>query len=110
MSAHWIEARWRSNGVSLVASRDLNDEALAKFGLTRLSVNSAVQWIDADSNAHSGASAIGAALIATSGWTRLAGLVLNAPPARWIAPLFYKLLAANRHRLPGGTKECKINT
>ncbi|MEI6571820.1 MAG: DUF393 domain-containing protein [Actinomycetes bacterium] len=110
VSAHWIEERWLSSEVSLVASRDLDDNQLAAFGLTRLSVESAVQWIDSDSNAHAGARAIGLALLATSGWTRLAGRVINAPPARWIAPFFYRLLAANRHRLPGGTAECKINT
>ena len=110
VSARWIESRWRSGDASLVASRDLDDNQLAAFGLTRLSVESAVQWIDADSNAHSGARAIGLALIATSGWTRLAGRVINAPPVRWIAPVFYRVLAANRHRLPGGTAECKIDT
>ena len=110
VSARWIESRWRSGDASLVASRDLSDEMLAEYGLTRSSVDAAVQWIDTDSNAHSGARAIGLALLATSGWTRLAGRVINAPPARWFAPFFYRLLAANRHRLPGGTAECKIET
>ena len=30
------------------------------------------------------------------------------PPLRWLAPYLYRLIARNRHRLPGGTPACAI--
>ena len=105
-SARWIEARWRDGPAARVASRDLSEEQLAEYGLTRSNVNAEVQWIAESGEAFSGARAIARALAATSGWTRLVGRAISAPPASWVAPFLYRIIAANRRHFPGGTEAC----
>ena len=39
---------------------------------------------------------------------RFAGHLLATPPISWAAALGYRLIAANRHRLPGGTPACRM--
>ncbi len=39
---------------------------------------------------------------------RFAGHLLATPPISWIAALGYQWIAANRHRLPGGTPACAL--
>lgn len=39
---------------------------------------------------------------------RLAGLLMKTPPTSWLAKATYGWVARNRHRLPGGTRACKI--
>lgn len=108
-SARWIEARWRDGLASRVPSKDLSEEQLAESGITRSVVNAEVQWITESGEVFSGARAIALALAATSGWTRLAGRAISAPPASWVAPFLYRIIAANRRHLPGGTEACAIH-
>ena len=37
---------------------------------------------------------------------RLLGHLIASPPVSWVAALVYRWVAANRHRLPGGTPAC----
>jgi predicted DCC family thiol-disulfide oxidoreductase YuxK len=39
---------------------------------------------------------------------RFAGQLLATPPFSWAAALGYRLISANRHRLPGGTPACRL--
>jgi predicted DCC family thiol-disulfide oxidoreductase YuxK len=39
---------------------------------------------------------------------RLAGFLMKTPPTSWLAKIAYHWIAKNRHRLPGGTKQCSI--
>ena len=39
---------------------------------------------------------------------RLAGTLIATPPFSWAAALGYRLVAANRHRLPGGAPACRM--
>ena len=41
------------------------------------------------------------------GW-RFAGHLIATPPVSWVASLVYDWVAANRHRLPGGTPACAM--
>jgi hypothetical protein len=36
------------------------------------------------------------------------GALLLVPPFSWIGAGLYRLIAANRHRLPGGTPACAV--
>lgn len=36
------------------------------------------------------------------------GALLGVPPFRWVAHMVYRLIANNRHRLPGGTEACAL--
>jgi len=48
-------------------------------------------------------------LLARAGGTwRWVGAILGAPIIRWGTELGYRLIAANRHRLPGGTPACAL--
>lgn len=41
---------------------------------------------------------------------RLLGRLLNIVPFRWFGAIGYSLVARYRHRLPGGTPACALNT
>jgi len=41
------------------------------------------------------------------GW-RIAGAIAAAPVLRWATEAGYRIVAANRHRLPGGTPACRL--
>ena len=41
-------------------------------------------------------------------WLRALGWLTSTPPTSLVASLLYKLIAANRHRLPGGSRACRI--
>jgi len=36
------------------------------------------------------------------------GWLMTKPPVSWLAGLVYRWVAKNRHRLPGGSRQCKI--
>jgi predicted DCC family thiol-disulfide oxidoreductase YuxK len=80
---------------------------LTALGLTVAECQEAVQWVS--TTTRSGPAAI-AALLRTStrrGW-RLAGRALATRPAIALAWPVYRLIARNRHRLPGGTAACAL--
>jgi predicted DCC family thiol-disulfide oxidoreductase YuxK len=82
------------------------------FGLTASQVRSQIwlaQKIPASTKALGGHLAAGAILrLQPSLWLRVLGWLASTPPFSWAADLFYKLIAANRHRLPGGSRNCKL--
>ena len=79
---------------------------LESLGLTEAQCSTAVQWVgDSDEN-RSGAAAITAMLReAGPGWSAL-GAIGELPGVRSIAAATYRVIASNRHRLPGGTAAC----
>jgi predicted DCC family thiol-disulfide oxidoreductase YuxK len=79
---------------------------LDELGITAAQASEAVRWIDADGTVRSGHEAIAAAL-GTAGWPwRIAGRVILLPGVSPLAAVTYRLVARNRHRLPGGTPAC----
>lgn len=81
---------------------------LDALGLTEETASAAVQWIKVDGTIRSGHEAIAAALAGAGGIWPLAGRALLSPGIAPIAAGAYRLIAANRHRLPGGTPACAI--
>ena len=82
------------------------------FGLTAQQVRSQI-WLaqrsPASAAALGGHLAAGAILkLQPSRILRLLGWLASTRPTSWAADLLYKLIAANRHRLPGGSRACKI--
>jgi predicted DCC family thiol-disulfide oxidoreductase YuxK len=82
------------------------------FGLTTQQVRSQI-WLAQKSPAKiaplGGHLAAGAILkLQPSRWLRVIGWLASTPPTSWAANVLYKLIAANRHRLPGGSRACKI--
>lgn len=84
----------------------------ADFGLTDLQVRSKI-WLvnplDLVSEPLGGHLAAGAILKGQKSLLfKILGWLISTPPTSWIAALGYRFIAANRHRLPGGTRECKL--
>lgn len=78
---------------------------IASLGLTAEQCSSAVQWVDGPIRLK-GAPAIAAMLRSARGAWPVAGRALQLPLVRQLADVVYAWVAANRHRLPGGTPAC----
>jgi predicted DCC family thiol-disulfide oxidoreductase YuxK len=81
---------------------------LGALGLSEEAASAAVQWVDFDGTIRSGHEAVAAALSTAGGIWALTGRALLAPGLSPIAAVAYRLIAANRHRLPGGTPACAV--
>jgi predicted DCC family thiol-disulfide oxidoreductase YuxK len=80
---------------------------LDELGLTAAQAAEAVRWVGADGTVRSGHEALAATLSTAVGpvW-RTFGRVLVLPGVSPLAAAGYRLIARNRHRLPGGTPAC----
>lgn len=79
---------------------------LAELGVTEAQAADALRWVEIDGTVRSGHEAIAAALGSAGRPWRSAGRLLLLPGVSWLAALTYRLVAANRQRLPGGTSAC----
>ena len=75
--------------------------------LTLEQAQSAVHYIR-DLERFSGAKAIAEYLIDSKTIWSIAGRVIRLPVLLSFAEMVYEVVAANRHRLPGGTPECQL--
>jgi predicted DCC family thiol-disulfide oxidoreductase YuxK len=82
---------------------------LSALGLTEEEAAAAVQWVTFDGTVRSGHAAVAAALSDAGGIWALAGGAILLPGISPIAAGAYRLIAANRHRLPGGTPACAVD-
>lgn len=82
---------------------------LAALSLTISQCADALQWVGRDGPA-AGAAAVARLLLAAGkGWA-VVGRVLLAPGVRRVAAGVYRVVAANRYRLPGGTPACRVSS
>jgi predicted DCC family thiol-disulfide oxidoreductase YuxK len=83
---------------------------LAALGLTEEECERAVRWVPADGAAGRASAdvAIGRMLVDAGSFWRLLGRLALLPPGSWLAGPVYRLVARNRHRLPGGTPACAL--
>ena len=65
-------------------------------------------WVTPAGAVHGGAQAVAKLLLSAPGGWPLVGALLTLPPVRWMAHGLYRLIARNRHRLPGGTAACAL--
>ncbi len=79
---------------------------LDELGITAAQATEAVQWIGVDGSVHSGHEAIAAALRTTGRPWRIIGRAILLPGISFLAAATYRLVARNRHRLPGSTPAC----
>jgi predicted DCC family thiol-disulfide oxidoreductase YuxK len=82
---------------------------LGALGLSEEAAAAAVQWVETDGTIRSGHEAVAAALGSAGGVWALARRALLAPGIAPIAAGAYRLVAANRQRLPGGTPACAVD-
>jgi predicted DCC family thiol-disulfide oxidoreductase YuxK len=84
---------------------------LEALGVSQDDAEAAVQWIDPRAErpvSAAGPAAIARLLVDAGSYWRTLGRLLERRPVRWIAGLAYRLIARNRHRLPGGTAACRL--
>ncbi|MFA1550506.1 thiol-disulfide oxidoreductase DCC family protein [Actinomadura chokoriensis] len=81
---------------------------LDALGTTAERAQHEVLWIDRDGRVSGGAQAIGRMMTAAGGLWRVPGTVMRVPPVSWAAHAVYRLVASNRHRMPGGTAACML--
>jgi predicted DCC family thiol-disulfide oxidoreductase YuxK len=79
---------------------------LEALGVSEQQAADALQWVEPDGAVLSGHRAVAAMLASAGPLWRLAGRVLLLPGISWAAARAYRLIADNRHRLPGGTPAC----
>jgi predicted DCC family thiol-disulfide oxidoreductase YuxK len=84
---------------------------LDELGITAAQAAEALRWVGADGTVRSGHEALAAALGAAPRprW-RVLGRGLLLPGVSPAAAAGYRLVARNRHRLPGGTPACTPRT
>jgi predicted DCC family thiol-disulfide oxidoreductase YuxK len=80
---------------------------LAELGVTEQQAAAALQWVEVDGTVRSGHEAIAAALGTAGRSWKIAGRILLLPGISSLAARIYRLVAENRHRLPGGTPACE---
>ncbi|MCW2905100.1 MAG: hypothetical protein JWO67_7365 [Streptosporangiaceae bacterium] len=84
-------------------STDLDD-----LGTTRERAAHEVLWVDRGGHVYGGAQAVAKLLMDAGGPWWLLGVIARIPPFRWLAHAFYRLIADNRYRIPGGTAACGL--
>jgi predicted DCC family thiol-disulfide oxidoreductase YuxK len=83
---------------------------LAALGVRAADAAASLQWVATDRRVYAGAAAAARLLVGAGRvWKVLGRLLLLLPGVRTIAELLYRLVAANRHRLPGGTPACRAD-
>lgn len=82
---------------------------LTQYGLTVELAAAALQYVTGDGKIYSGHRAVNQILIHAGYPLKLIGLMFSLPGLSKIAAISYKLIANNRHRLPGGTPTCKFD-
>lgn len=108
-SASWVKGHL-SDPAEVVPWQLLGDKGLSDLGLTADLASAAAWWVDPGGGLHDGGQAIGKALAHCRRPWRWVGTVILVPPGRWLASLLYPVIARNRHRLPGGTPACRIDS
>jgi len=64
--------------------------------------------VGGDGMVSGGADAVARLLRAAGSPWWVLGVLMMLPPLRWVAPPAHRPIAANRHRLPGGTPACRM--
>lgn len=84
---------------------------LEALGITQADAEASVQWVHlraGQPRRDAGTAAIATLLVDAGSYWRPLGWLLDIWPVRWIAGPAYRLIARNRHRLPGGTAACLL--
>lgn len=79
---------------------------ISRLGLTPQACADALQWVGDDGRTAAGHRAVARLLLNSGPLWRFLGAALLVPPLSWLASGVYRLVAANRMRLPGGTPAC----
>jgi predicted DCC family thiol-disulfide oxidoreductase YuxK len=107
-SASWLAQRLRrkdGSNARLVAWQFVD---LAALGTSRSRAQQEALWVATDGTMSGGADAFAAWLRFGGGLYGLAGSAMSLPGIRQLAAAVYRLIAKNRHRMPGGSPACAL--
>jgi predicted DCC family thiol-disulfide oxidoreductase YuxK len=105
--ARWVHRQWSPT----VQIDPLQSLELTALGVDPQRATRELPVVDSAGVVHYGHLAIAALLTADRRWLRhAAGRALRAPALSPAAAAAYRVVAANRHRLPGGTAACELAT
>jgi len=82
---------------------------ISEWGLVAQDCLARIYWVEPDHPPVGGAMAFASALAAGRGLGPVAGGILRLPVVRTVAELTYRVVASNRHRLPGGSSACAVS-
>jgi predicted DCC family thiol-disulfide oxidoreductase YuxK len=103
ISADFLERRVRTDAKIL----PWQWSELDTLGVTQAEAEAAVMWIEPDFK-RAGPDAIAVLLRRAQWYWKPLGWVLSLTPVSWLAWPVYRLIARNRHKLPGGTAACSL--
>ncbi|MGW0607863.1 thiol-disulfide oxidoreductase DCC family protein [Streptomyces sp. NPDC002640] len=81
---------------------------LAALGVSGDRARREALWVTPEGTVHGGAEAVARILRSAGGGWALCGAAMARPPLSWVARAAYRVVAANRRRLPGGTPACAL--
>lgn len=103
-AAAWLLRRRPGCAVEALQVQDL-----AGLGVDPQRATREIAFVGADGRVFWAAEAIGQAVASCPGLTGFAGRLLSNSAVRWVAERAYRLIARNRHRLPGGSGACRLS-
>ena len=107
--AHWIERRWKRTPTPRIIPWQTSAQELPGLVTPTIpEMRASVWWLDADTS-YAGARAIAHALMSASSPWRHMGRAMTWVPS-WISEAAYRVVARNRHRLPGSSDACRVDS
>jgi predicted DCC family thiol-disulfide oxidoreductase YuxK len=107
-SAQWLADRLDRPGGPNVRLVPWQFTDLAALGTTAQRAQREVLWVATDGTIHGGAAAFADWLKFRGGAYAIAGHLMSLPFVRLLAAAVYRVIAKNRHRMPGGTPACVL--
>lgn len=107
-SVRWLAGKLVARQRTTVTTTPYQWLDLAALGVTEQRAAREVLWVNEAGRVTGGAQAFACWLQRDRGAWAVLGRVLQAPLVRPLAALVYRLVASNRHRLPGGTPACAV--
>lgn len=89
--------------------RPIQSVDLAGLGIDPARARREIPFVDAHGDVCYGAAAIAGALGTGKAPCRAASWVMRSWPTRYAARAIYRVVARNRHRLPGGSAACETD-
>lgn len=107
-AAGWLGDRLAGDPVTDAELAPWQFTDLAAIGTSPERARREVLWLGADGGLYGGADAVSHWLRHAGGGWALLGRLIALPGLRIAAAAGYRLIARNRHRLPGGTPACAL--
>lgn len=107
-SAHWVARRLRRPLGPNARLLPWQFTDLAALGTTAQRAQREALWLGTDGSIYGGAAAFAEWLKFRGAGYAAVGQLLNLPLARTLAAAVYRVIARNRHRMPGGSPACAL--